>query len=77
MDLKRILLTTVKVLAASALACGLPRLLFNYVSINKYATLAAAAVLGVGIYLCAVRILRITELTELGAMVRRKLRRRG
>lgn len=65
--------TAFKVLLASAFACGLPRLLFTVIHVNKYLTLLFSALMGFGIYLVGMKLLGITELKDLEELLRRKL----
>lgn len=74
LDKKKLLVTSLKVLLASAVACGLPRLLFTLWPTNVYLTVAASGVLAVGVYLGAIKLLRLEELSDLTGMLRKKLR---
>lgn len=73
LDKKKLLVTFFKVLIASVAACGLPRLLFTLWPTNVYLTVAASAILAVGIYFAAMKLLHLEELRDLTGMLRKKL----
>ena len=75
LDHKSILLTAVKVLIAAAVACFVPRIIFWLYPINRYLLLILSAVLGIGLYLIAVKLLKITEINDLIRFVKRKLKK--
>ena len=75
LDHKSILLTAVKVLIAAAVACFVPRIIFWLYPINRYLLLILSAVLGIGLYLIAVKLLKITEINDLIRLVKRKLKK--
>ena len=70
------LTTALKVLTAALVACFVPRLLFWFYSVNKYLVLIASAVIGVGIYLPLVKLLKITEMDDILALVKKKVNNR-
>ncbi|MBQ1820387.1 MAG: murein biosynthesis integral membrane protein MurJ [Clostridia bacterium] len=75
LDWKRMTVTIVKVLLASAVACFLPRTIFWLYPINKYLTLVVSGVIGIAVYLVAVKLLKISEINELIDLLKRKLKR--
>lgn len=72
---KNISLTFGKVLFASIIACGAAFALAAVLSMNVYLRLLAAAIVGVLLYALAVKLLRVREVTDVLALLRRKMRR--
>ena len=70
MDNMALLRTALKVLAAAAVACLVPRTLFWIRPTNVFLTLIISAVIGVALYLPAVRLMKIGEAEELIKLVR-------
>ena len=66
-----------KALAASALSCFGPWLLLRQFALNKYWTLLIAALLGVGLYLLCLYLLRVKELGEILTLLRKKLKKKS
>jgi murein biosynthesis integral membrane protein MurJ len=75
LDHKKMILTIVKVLIASAVACFVPRVIFWMNPINNYLMLILSALLGALLYLVGIRLLRISELNDLILLVKRKLKK--
>ena len=75
LDNKRMLLTSLKVLLASAIACLLPRTIFWFFPINDYLILIISAVIGVAVYLAAVKLLKVTELDDLFELLKRIIKK--
>lgn len=73
---KRMLLTAGKVLLASAVCVGIPWLVFPRLGIGTLLTLVFSAVTGIGLYPLALRLLRVEELRDLAAMIKKKLHRK-
>ena len=67
-----LLLTGVKVLAASVMACFIPRVLFWYCSANKFVVLGVSAAMGVVIYLAMVKLLKIEEVGDIVRLIKGK-----
>lgn len=65
LDYGRMLWIFLKVLAASAVACFTPRILFWLCPTNYLLTLVVSLPLGVGLYYLALRLLRVKELDDL------------
>ena len=73
LDKKEMLMTSAKVLAASAIACGTLWLLLQFLNLNPYISLILAAVIGIPLYLAVVKLFRIREYTDLkNLLLRRK-----
>ena len=75
LDYRRMLQVFLKVFAASAVACFVPRLLFWLCPANHLLTLIASLLLGSCIYYLAVRLLRVKELDDLLKLIRHGLRK--
>ncbi|MBR0156367.1 MAG: murein biosynthesis integral membrane protein MurJ [Clostridia bacterium] len=76
LNLKRVLTVTAKVLLISLISCGIPRLLFSFVHLNKYLTLVISAVMAVPLYYLGCRLLKITELDDIIQLFFAKFKRR-
>lgn len=74
LDITKILVTGFKVCIASAFACVPPRLFFNHYTFNIFFVLIVSAIIGVFIYLCIVKLLKIDELNELLNMLKSKIK---
>ena len=72
---KNISLTFGKVLFASIIACGAAFALASMLSVNVYLRLLAATIVGVILYALAVKLLRVREVMDVLALLRRKMRR--
>lgn len=68
---KRILVTALKVLVAANIACFIPRSIFWFYQSNNIITLIVSGFLGVLIYLLATKLLKIEEVEDIMAMIRR------
>ena len=75
LDNKKMVITVVKVLIASAFACFVPRIIFWIHPINKYLLLIASAVIGVAMYLMMVKLLKVNEIDDLIGLLKRKLKK--
>lgn len=64
LDNKQMVITGAKVLAASLIACIIPRIIFWIHPINKYILLVVSAIVGVTIYLGMVKILKVHEIND-------------
>lgn len=74
---RSLVVTCLKVLLASGLACMAPRVLFWLAPVNKYLTLFLSAGMGGGLYLLCLRLLGVSELKELVNQLLRKRRKTG
>ena len=74
---RSLVVTCLKVLLASGLACMAPRVLFWLAPVNKYLTLLLSAGMGGGLYLLCLRLLGVSELKELVNQLLRKRRKTG
>lgn len=93
LDNKKILITALKILFASLIACIIPRILFGDASnvgtiyqdgiyhlfnTNRYIMLAASAVVAIPVYLLLIKLLKVTELNDLIDLLFKKfLKKRG
>lgn len=75
LDNSQMIITAIKVLIASAVACIIPRVIFWIHPINYYITLAASALIGVTIYLGMVKVLRVHEINDLKKLFNQKLKK--
>ena len=75
LDNRKMLVTAIKVLVASAIACMIPRVVFWTYPVNRYLTLILSAAIGVVVYLIIVRLLKITEIRDLTNILESKLRK--
>ena len=75
LDNKKMILTAIKVLIASAVACLIPRAIFRIHPINKYLTLISSAAIGVIVYLIMVKLLKVNEINDLIGLLKRKMKR--
>lgn len=75
LDNKKMIVTALKVLIAAAIACMIPRVYFWLHPMNKYLTLIISAIIGVVVYLLAVKALRVTEINDLMGMLKRKMKK--
>ena len=75
LDNKKMIVTALKVLVAAAIACMIPRAFFWQHPINKYLTLIISAIIGIIIYLLAVKLLKVTEINDLVGLLKRKLKK--
>ena len=64
-----------KVLIAAATACIIPRAIFWVRPMNRYLTLIISAVIGVVVYLLAVKLLKVNEINDLVGLLKRKMKR--
>lgn len=69
------LITGIKVLVASAVACIIPRVIFLTHPINIYIVLAVSALIGTAVYLGMVKLLRVHEISDLINLFKRKLKK--
>lgn len=75
LDNKKMVITAVKVMAASAAACFIPRIIFWIHPVNKYLLLIVSAVIGVAVYLAMVKLLKVNEIDDLIGLLKRKLKK--
>ena len=75
LDNKQMIITSVKVSIASAIACMIPRAIFWIHPVNKYLTLIVSAAIGMTIYLSTVKILKVSEINDLINLFKRKLKK--
>ena len=76
LDNRKMIVTAAKVLLASAVACGVPRVVFWLHPVNRYLTIILSAAVAVPLYLGMVKLLKVNEIGDLVALLRRKLLRR-
>lgn len=74
-DWKRFVITVVKVLAASIAACGVPLLVTERIPMGNISKLLVSAVLGVVIYGILIKLLHVSEMTDLVSLIRKKLQK--
>lgn len=72
-----IIITAVKVVIASLIACVLPRIVFWVHPVNVYLTLAVSAIIAVGVYYVLIRVFRIRELSVLIGILFRKVKKQS
>ncbi len=72
---KSILISFIKISVASVAACLTPRIIFNFYSANKFIVLIASGIIGVLIYLIMLKVLRVSELNEAIAIIKKKAKR--
>lgn len=72
---RQMLVTGLKVLAASVAACFLPRVLFWIIPVNKYVVLLSSALIGACVYLLLVKLLKVNEINDLFVLLRRKVKK--
>lgn len=75
LDYKMMVVTTIKVLIAAAIACMIPRAIFWMHPINKYLTLIISAFIGIVVYLLVVKMLKVTEIKDLVGLLIRKMKK--
>ena len=73
LSIKRIWIVSYKVVIASIIACGIPRILFNIITVNKYLLLLISAAIGFSVYLGMAKMLRITEINDLYRLVKDRI----
>lgn len=73
LDNKRMIVTAAKVMLAASVACFAPRIFFWFFPINLYAVLAISLAVGAGLYLAAIKLLKVTEIDDLIGLVRNVL----
>lgn len=71
----KIVITGIKVLIASVIACGFPRVIFWIHPINNYLMLLISALIGVLIYLILVKLLKIHEISYLVRLMKREMKK--
>lgn len=67
-------ITALKVLSASLISCLIPRIIFMYNPMNKYAVIAISAVITAVVYIIIIKLLKIQELEELLVLLKRKIK---
>ena len=72
LDYKKMILTALKVLLVSAVACIVPRIIFWIYPINRYLVLSISAVSAAAIYLLGVKLVKIEETDALIGMIRKR-----
>lgn len=72
LDNKKMVMTAIKVLVASIVACIIPRSFFWCYPMNKYLELVVSTIIGAGIYFALVRIFKVYEINDLIGLIRRK-----
>lgn len=65
LEIKRILETFFKVIAASMIACGIPAIICSFIDINVCFELSIAAIMGIAIYFIMIKVLGIIEINEI------------
>ena len=75
LDNKKMIVTAIKVLIASEIACMIPRAIFLIHPMNKYLTLIISAIIGVIVYLLAVKTLKVNEINDLIGLLKRKMKK--
>ena len=74
LDNRKMIVTALKVLIASTIACFVPRVVFWLYPINKILTLVASSVVGIGLYLLMVKLLKVSEIGDLIGLLKRKMK---
>lgn len=72
---KDMLISMIKILFSSIIACLFPRIIFWYFPLNKYILLLCSAIIGVAIYLLLVKFFRINEINEIAILVKQKMKK--
>lgn len=72
---RKLFVTALKVIFASLVACLIPRLVFWFFPINKYLVLLSSAMIGVLAYMVMIRVLHVSEINELLALLKRKMKK--
>ncbi len=75
LKLRLMLATGCKVLIASVIACLIPRTIFWLYPVNKYLLLILSGLIGVSLYFVIIKCLKVSELNDLTALLRRKLKK--
>ena len=74
-DKKGMLLTAIKVLIASIIACGIPKGFFYIYPVNKYFVLVFSFIIGILIYFMIIKLLRIYEIEYVITLLKNKVRK--
>ena len=74
LQLKRLMLTGMKVLVVSLVSCIIPRIVFWCVPINKYIVIIVSATIGVCIYIVGVMAWKVPEVYDLFKLFKKKKR---
>ena len=72
LDNKKMVITALKVLLGSVIACLIPRAIFWIYPINRYAVLLISALSAILLYFGVWKLLKITELDDLLSLVKKK-----
>ncbi len=72
---KTILGIAIKMLAASIVACLIPRVIFWLWPLNRYLVLIASAVISIAAYLVLVKLLRVREINDLVGLIRWRMKK--
>lgn len=73
LDNRKMLVTFAKVVIVSAIACIIPRVFFWFHPMNRYLTLVLSALIGIALYLVAVKVLRVSEIDDVVGLVKRRI----
>ena len=76
LDRKVLVTVSVKVLLASAAACFTPRVIFWLHPANRYLTLVVSAAVGVGLYVGALKLLKVAEINDLVILLNQRMKSR-
>lgn len=75
LDNMNMILTSVKVFLAAVIACIVPRIIFWNYTMNKYLTLIISAVIGIVVYMFAVKAFKVKEINDLIGLMKRKIKK--
>lgn len=77
LDKMNLLVTALKILVASALACFIPRILFWKYEVNRYAVLVLSAIIGILLYIITMKILKVKEFNDIKNLLIKRMRNRS
>jgi putative peptidoglycan lipid II flippase len=73
LDKKSIIINVVKVTVASVIACIIPRAVFWFINMNKFIVLAVSAAVGGLTYLILLKVLKVSELSDIINLLKKKV----
>ena len=69
------IITSIKIIIASLVACMIPRAIFWVFPVNKYLVLILSAGMGMFLYLIGIKLLKVNEINDLVDLFKRKLKK--
>ena len=76
LDIKHLIISTIKISVVAILACFIPRVFFWYISCNSYIVLFSATTIGILIYFVLLRKMRMSEIDDLKSILLKKISRK-